>query len=57
MWKEKARPNKTAKVLYAYKLSDIDPLVLVPDQAKTNLVEQAMDDLDQGHRAVRLQIG
>ena len=49
MWKEKARPNKTAKVPYAYKPSDIDVLILISDQAKTDLVEQAMDHLDQGH--------
>ena len=49
MWQNKPRPNKTARVPYAYIPSEKDPLVLIPDQAKTNLVEQAMDHLDQGH--------
>ena len=49
MWQNKTRPNKTARVPYAYIPSEDDPLVLIPDQTKTNLVEQAMDHLDQGH--------
>ena len=49
MWKNKTRPDKTAKVPYAYKPSEIDALVLNPDKATTNLVDQARDHLDQGH--------
>ena len=49
MWQNKTRPKKTARLPYAYIPSEDDPLVLIPDQAKTNLVEQAMDHLDQGH--------
>ena len=49
MWQNKTRPNKTAKVAYAYKPSDNDPLVLIPDQEKVDWVEKAMDHLDQGH--------
>ena len=46
MWKNKTRPDKTAKVPNAYKPSEIDALVLNPDKAKTNLVDQARDHLD-----------
>ena len=48
-WQNKTRLKKTARLPYAYIASEEDPLVLIPDQAKTNLVEQAMDHLDQGH--------
>lgn len=34
---------------YAYKCSDEDPLVLVPDPEMVPFVEQAMDYLDEGH--------
>lgn len=47
-WPNKTRPNATAKPPYAYKPSEDDPLVLVPDEAMVALVEQAMDHLDQG---------
>jgi hypothetical protein len=30
-WDNKTRPNKTAKIPYAYKADAEDPLVLVPD--------------------------
>ena len=56
MWKNKTRPNKTAKVPYAYKPSDIDALVLIPDKAKTDLVEQVMDHLDQGHSSRKVAV-
>ena len=49
IWLDKTRPNKTAKIPYAYKQSDKDPLVLVADQEKATLVEEAMDYLDDGH--------
>ena len=48
-WQNKTRLKKTARLPYAYIPSEDDPLVLIPDQTKTNLVEQAMDHLDQGH--------
>ena len=49
MWQNKTRPNKTAKVAYAYKPSDNDPLVIIPDQERVDWVEKAIDHLDQGH--------
>ena len=49
IWLDKIRPNKTAKIPYAYKQSDKDPLVLVADQEKATLVEEAMDYLEDGH--------
>jgi len=48
-WETKSRPNETAKIPYAYKASDEDPLVLVPDPEIVPIVEQAMDYLDEGH--------
>ena len=48
-WQNKTRPNKTAKVPYAYKPSEDDPLVLIPDLEMVRWVEDAMDSLDQGH--------
>ena len=54
MWQNKTRPNKTARVPYAYIPSEDDPLVLIPDQTKTNLVEQAMDHLNEGHSCRRV---
>ena len=39
---EQERPNKT-KIPYAYKASEDDPLVLVPDEEKAVLVEEALD--------------
>ena len=52
-WDNKTRPNKTAKIPYAYKADDDDPLVLVPDQDLVPMVEQAMDYLDEGHSSRR----
>ena len=49
IWLDKTRPNKTAKIPYAYKASDKDPLVLVADEDKALLVEEALDYLDEGH--------
>ena len=49
IWLNKKRPNKTAKIPYAYKASEDDPLVLVPDEEKAVLVEEALDYLEQGH--------
>lgn len=49
IWLDKNRPNKTAKIPYAYKESDTDPLVLVADQDKAVLVEEALDYLEEGH--------
>ena len=40
--------NKTAKIPYAYKASEHDPLVLIPDEKKASLVEEAMDYLEEG---------
>lgn len=49
IWLDKPRPNKTAKLPYAYKESEHDPLVAVADMEKATLVEEAMDYLDAGH--------
>ncbi|MFZ9079164.1 MAG: terminase large subunit domain-containing protein [Alphaproteobacteria bacterium] len=49
IWLDKPRPNKTAKLPYAYKESEHDPLVAVADMEKATLVEEAMDYLDEGH--------
>ena len=48
-WPNRTRPNKTAKIPYAYKESEDDPLVLVPDQWKVDFVEKAMDHLEEGN--------
>ena len=48
-WPNKSRANKTAKIPYAYKASEDDPLVLVPDEDKAVFVEEALDYLEQGH--------
>jgi hypothetical protein len=47
-WPNKTRHNKTAKIPHAYKASEEDPLVLVPDEEVVPFFEQAMDHLDQG---------
>ena len=52
-WTVKSRPNATAKIPYAYKADDNDPLVLHPDQELVGVVEEAMDYLDQGHSSRR----
>jgi hypothetical protein len=49
IWLNKSRANKTAKIPYAYKQSEDDPLVLVADQVKASLVEDAMDYLEEGN--------
>lgn len=49
IWLNKTRPNKTAKIPYAYKASEDDPLVLVADEEKAALVEEALDYLEEGH--------
>ena len=48
-WDNKTRPNKTAKIPYAYKADNDDPLVLIPEPIIVRYVEQAMDYLDEGH--------
>ena len=52
-WDNKTRPNKTAKIPYAYKAYNDDPLVLTPDPIIVRYVEQAMDYLDEGHSSRR----
>ena len=54
MWQNKTRPNKTAKVPYAYTPSEDDPLVLIPDPEMVRWVEGALDSLDQGHSSRRV---
>lgn len=53
-WPDRTRPNKTAKIPYAYKASKEDPLVLIPDSEKTAFVEQAMDHLEEGNSSRRV---
>jgi hypothetical protein len=48
-WLNKTRPNSTAKLPYAYKVSDHDSLSIEPDFELVKWVEQAMDALDQEH--------
>ena len=48
-WPSRTRPNKNAKIPYAYVESEDDPLVLVPDQEKADYVNQAMDYLEEGN--------
>lgn len=48
-WEVKSRANVTAKLPYAYMVSEEDPLNLVPDPAMVPFVEEAMDYLDAGH--------
>ena len=50
MWQNKTRPNKTARVPYAYITEREDhTLVLIPDPEVVRWVEDALDHLDQGH--------
>ena len=48
-WPSKTWPYKMGRVPYAYILSEEDPLVLIPDPEVTRWVEDALDDLDEGH--------
>ena len=48
-WPNKTRQNPTSKIQYAYKASEEDPLILVPDMDVVPLVEEAMDYLDNGY--------
>ena len=48
-WPNKTRKNPTQRIPYAYKPSDDDPLVLVPDEEIVAKVEEAMDYLDEGY--------
>ena len=54
MWQKKTRPNKTARVPYAYIASEDDPLVLIPDPEVTRWVEDALDHLDEGYSCRRV---
>ena len=54
MWQNKPRPNKTARVPYAYIPSEDDPLVLIPDPEVVRWVEDALDHLDEGHSSRRV---
>ena len=54
MWQNKPRPNKTARLPYAYIPSEKDPLVLIPDPEVTKWVEDALDHLDEGHSCLRV---
>jgi len=48
-WNNKSRPNKTARIAFAYVASDDDPLILVPDPEVVEWVEKAFDHLDEGY--------
>ena len=56
MWQNKTRPNKTARVPYAYIPSEEDPLVLIPDPEVSRWVEDALDHLDEGHSCRRMAL-
>ena len=49
IWKTKQRKNDRAKIPYAYKASDNDPLVLIPDTKLTPFIEEALIHLDNGN--------
>ena len=53
-WINKTRPNRFASLPYAYKPSDEDPLIIVPDEEMVPFVEEAMDYLDKGHGTRRV---
>ena len=53
-WINKTRANGLAKMPYAYKASEEDPLILVPDEEMVPLVEEAMDYLDKGYGTRRV---
>jgi len=53
-WINKSRANSNAKLPYAYKQSDEDPLIAVPDPEMVPLVEEAMDYLDNGYGTRRV---
>lgn len=48
-WKNKSRPNKTARIAFAYVASEDDPLVLVPDPEMVEWAEKAFDHLEEGY--------
>ena len=54
MWHNKTRPNKMARVPYAYIASEEHPLVLIPGPEVTRWVEDAPDHLDEGHSCRRV---
>ena len=54
MWQNKTRPNKTARVPYAYIASEEDPLVLIPDPEVTRWVEDTLDHPDEEHSSRRV---
>ena len=54
MWQNKTRPNKTARVPYAYIPSEDDPLVLIPDPEVIRWMEDALDHLNEGHSCRRV---
>ena len=49
IWEPKTRPNPNAKIPYAYKASEDDPLVLVPDPIIIQVLEQAFTYLENEH--------
>lgn len=48
-WVDRKRPNPRAKVPYAYKPSDDDPLILVPDTKIIPFIEEALTHIDNGN--------
>ena len=56
-WKNKARPNATARVAYGYKPSEDDPLVLIPDDAITPILSKHLNIWMKVTRYVKLQSG
>ena len=54
MWRNKTRPDKTARVPYAYIASEEDPLVFILNLEVTGWVETAFDHLEEGHSSRRV---
>ena len=48
-WVDRKRSNANAKIPYAYKASDKDPLVLIPDSKLIPFIEEAMTYIDTGN--------
>lgn len=48
-WEQKTRPNANAKIPYAYKASEDDPLILIPDPIIIQVLEQAFTYLENEH--------
>ena len=48
-WNNKLRPNRTARIPYAYIADENDPLILLPCEEMVQWVEEAFDHLEEGY--------